>query len=313
VPGPRPHVLVVVGPTGSGKSELGLRLAEEFSGEIVGCDSVQIYRRFNIGTAKLAESERRGIPHHLIDICDPETLFTAGEYAKRGREALREIAGRGHLPIVVGGTGFYLRALLDGLFPGPQRDEALRERLSERERLRPGSLHRLLRRLDPASAMRIHANDVNKTMRALEVTLLRKEPMSEQFQKGRAALEGFRIYQVGLNPPVAELYARLEQRVRQMFDGGLEQEVRNILSKGDVSTNVKAFASLGYRQALALVEGEMLREEAISSTQMETRRYAKRQMTWFRGDPEIKWFTGFGNDPEIQKDVVDYVRVQVSQ
>ena len=308
-----PDVLVVVGPTGSGKSELGLRLAEEFSGEIVGCDSVQIYRGFNIGTAKLAENERRGIPHHLIDICDPETLFTAGEYARRGRAALREIAGRGHLPIVVGGTGFYLRALLDGLFPGPQRDDALRERLSQRERSRPGSLHRLLRRLDPPSAARIHINDVNKTMRALEVTLLRKEPMSEQFQKGRAPLEGFRIHKVGLHPPVAELYALLEQRVQQMFDGGLEQEVRDMLRGGEVSVLAKPFESLGYRQALALVEGKMLREESIRSTQMETRRYAKRQRTWFRRDPEIKWFAGFGNDPDIQKDVVEYVRVQVSQ
>jgi tRNA dimethylallyltransferase len=171
----------------------------------------------------------------------------------------------------------------------------------------------LLRRLDPASAIRIHVNDVNKTMRALEVTLLRKEPMSEQFQRGRAALEGFRVCKVGLHPPVAELYASLEQRVRRMFDGGLEQEVRDMLRGGEVSARAKPFESLGYRQALALVEGKMLRDEAISSTQMETRRYAKRQMTWFRRDPEIKWFAGFGNDRDIQKDVLEYVRVQVSQ
>jgi tRNA dimethylallyltransferase len=308
-----PHVLVVAGPTGSGKSELGLRLAEEFSGEILSCDSVQIYRHFNIGTAKLTENERRGISHHLIDICDPETLFTAGEYAQRGRQTLQEIAGRRHVPIVVGGTGFYLRALFDGLFPGPLRDEALRERLTQRESLRPGSLHRLLGRLDPASAKRIHINDVNKTMRALEVTLVKREPMSEQFQKGRDALTGFRIHKIGLNPPVAELYPRLEQRVLRMFDAGLVEEVRDILDALGVSAHAKPFESLGYRQALAFLEGRMSREQSISSTQMETRRYAKRQMTWFRREPEIQWYFGFGSNPDIQNDVVNYLSVQMSQ
>jgi tRNA dimethylallyltransferase len=305
--------LVVAGPTGSGKSELALRLAEEFSGEIVGCDSVQIYRHFNIGSAKLTENERRGIPHHLIDICDPETLFTAGEYAQRGRRTLKAIASRGHIPVVVGGTGFYLRALIDGLFPGPLRDEALRERLTRREELRPGSLHRLLRRVDPASAKRIHINDVNKTMRALEVTLVKREPMSEQFQKGRDALTGFRIHKIGLNPPVAELYPRLEQRVLRMFETGLVEEIRHIVETLGVPAQAKPFESLGYRQALAFVEGRMSREESISSTQMETRRYAKRQMTWFRREPEIRWYFGFGNDPDIQNDVVEYLRVQMSQ
>lgn len=310
---PAPHVVVVAGPTGSGKSELALCLAAEFSAEIAGCDSIQIYRHFNLGSAKVPESERRGIPHHLIDICDPDVIFTAGEYARRGRQTLYEIAQRGHSAIVVGGTGFYLRALLDGLFAGPQRDAALRQRLSQRERVRSGSLHRLLRRLDPLSARRIHVNDVNKTMRALEVTLLAQEPMSEQFAKGRDALTGFQIHKVGLNPPIPELYARLDQRVLKMYADGLVDEVRHILETLHLSPLAKPFESLGYRQALAFVQGRLSRDEAIASTQMETRRYAKRQMTWFRSDPKIRWFGGFGSDAVIQKDVLEYLRVQLSQ
>ena len=302
------RLVVVAGPTGSGKSELALRLAETFQGEIVGCDSVQIYRRFDIGSAKTPVSERRGIPHHLIDICDAGEVFTAGEYAARARQALAEIAERGHVAVVVGGTGFYLRALLEGLFPGPRRDEQLRERLSQRESQRPGSLHRLLRRLDRASAQRIHVNDVNKTLRALEVTLLARQPMSEQFAKGRDALAGFQICKVGLNPARAELNARLDQRVMEMFQGGLLEEVRTLKS----APLVKPFESLGYRQALAHVQGQLSLEEAIASTQLETRQYAKRQMTWFRRDREIRWFAGFGSDPAIEKDVLEYVRACLS-
>ena len=306
-------VIVVAGPTGSGKSELALRLAETFPAEIVGCDSVQIYRQFDIGSAKLPVHERRGIPHHLIDIRGAEEVFTAGDYARRARQTLREIADRGHAAIVVGGTGFYLRALLDGLFPGPQRDAALRERLSKRERMRPGSLHRLLRRWDPSSAARIHVNDVNKTMRALEVTLLKRQPMSEQLEQGRDALQGFRVCKIGLNPDRSELYARLDRRVVGMFEGGLIDEVRDLLDNQGVSPHAKPFESLGYRQALAYIKGQMGGEEAIASTQMETRRYAKRQMTWFRRDAEIRWFTGFGNDAVIQEDVAAYIGVQLSQ
>jgi tRNA dimethylallyltransferase len=307
---PAPLLVVIVGPTGSGKSELALHLAEAVSGEILGCDSVQVYKSFDIASAKILACERRGIPHHLIDICDPEEVFTAGEYALRARRTLLEIAARGRVAIVVGGTGFYLRALLEGLFPGPQRDEALRARLSERERRRSGSVHRLLRRFDPESARRIHVNDVNKTIRALEVTLLGRKPMSEQFAEGRDVLVGFHSCKIGLNPPRPELSVRLDQRVERMFAGGLIEEVRHILALG-ISTQAKPFESLGYRQALAYVEGSMSWAEAIASAQRETRRYAKRQMTWFRRDRDVNWFGGFGSGPTVQNDVLEYVRVHM--
>ncbi len=306
-------VIVVAGPTGSGKSDLALRLAQTFGAEIVGCDSVQIYRQFDIGSAKLPYRERRGIPHHLIDICGADEVFTAGDYAQRARQTLREIADRGHAAIVVGGTGFYLRALLEGLFPGPQRDAALREKFGRRERRRPGSLHRLLRRWDPLSAARIHVNDVNKTMRALEVTLLKRQPMSEQLEQGRDALQGFRVCKIGLNPARAELYARLDRRVLEMFERGLIDEVRDLLERHGVSPHAKPFESVGYRQALAVATGQMTREQAISSTQLATRQYAKRQMTWFRRDAEIRWFAGFGNDADIEEDVAECVRGYLSQ
>ena len=186
---------VILGPTGSGKSELGIRIAQELKGEIVNCDSVQIYRRFQIGTAKVPESERRGIPHHLIDLVEPGELFTAGDYARAGRTVLAEIAGRGRIPVVVGGTGFYLRALLEGLSPGPPRQDALRARLQRREQKRAGSLHRILTRLDPAAAERIHRNDLNKTLRALEVRLLAGRPITEVVRRRPRAASGVPAYQ----------------------------------------------------------------------------------------------------------------------
>src|SRR5579884_2029426 len=281
-------LLAVVGPTGSGKSDLALFLAERLDGEIVNCDSVQIYRGFDIGAAKVPHAERRGIAHHLIDIAGPAEVFTAGEYARRARAAVEDIARRGKLPLVTGGTGFYLRALLDGLFPGPERDEELRTRLAARERRRRGSLHRILSRFDAKSASRIHPNDVNKTMRALEVCLLARKPLSELFESGREALENFRGVKIGLNPPREALYSRLDARFGTMIERGLLEEVRALLASG-VPANAKPFDSLGYKQALALIRGEMSREEAIASAQMETRRYAKRQMTWFRRERDITW------------------------
>jgi tRNA dimethylallyltransferase len=298
--------VAVAGPTASGKSELALKIAEACAGEIVNCDSLQVYRGFDIGTAKLPERERRGIPHHLIDLHAPEEVFTAGEFARQARIAIGEIAGRGHLPILAGGTGFYLRSLVHGLSPGPQRDEGLRGRLAERERRRPGSLHRLLGRFDRATAARIHANDVAKTMRALEICLLSAQPASVVLAGEREALTGFRVLKIGLFPPREALYARIQVRTARMFRGGLVEEVESLLARG-VSPAVKAFESLGYRQALQVVRGEMTLEEAIADTALRTRQYAKRQMTWFRREPGIEVVEGFGDDAAVVARVVGRV------
>jgi tRNA dimethylallyltransferase len=301
---PAPKVIVILGPTGSGKSDLALRLAAEFSGEVVNCDSLQIFRYFDIGTAKLPADQRRGIPHHLIDILDPDQLFTAGEYARLARGVLAEISARGRLPVVAGGTGFYLRALLDGLFPGPARDQALRDRLAERERRRPGSIHRLLGRFDPQAARRIHPNDLPKLMRALEVCLLTRRPVTEIYQEGRNELRGYETLKIGLSPLREQLYARLDQRAEQMFQTGLIDEVRGILARG-FAVSAKPFESHGYRQAVQFLNGELNQAQAVFYAQRNTRRYAKRQMTWYRQEPGIEWFTGFGDEPQLQQIIID--------
>jgi len=286
----------VVGPTGSGKSALALCLAQQFGGEIVNCDSLQLYRGFDIGTAKTPPGDRRGIPHHLFDVLTPQESYSAGEYAREARKVIAEIAGRGRLPIVVGGTGFYLRALLEGLPVLPSRDERLRERLLERERLRPGSLHRLLSRLEPGAAARIHANDVQKTMRALEVRLLTQQALPPPAEA--QALEGYTVIKLGLDPDRAAIQQRLETRTRAMFAHGLIEEVRSLLAQG-ATGNEKPFEALGYKQALLLLRGTLTLEQAVESTIVETRQYAKRQRTWFRRDTEIHWLLGFGDDAEI--------------
>jgi len=300
-------VIAILGPTGSGKSELALRVAGRFEGEVVNCDSLQVYRYFDVGTAKLPLDRRQGIPHHLIDILDPNQVFTAGEYARLGRRVLDEISTRGRLPVVAGGTGFYLRALIDGLFPGPQRDQALRDRLATRERRKPGSIHRLLRRFDPEAARRIHPRDLPKVTRALEVCLLTRRPVTELFQQGREALGGYRILKIGLSPAREDLYEKLDRRTRQMFETGLIEEVRGILSRGFAAA-VKPFESHGYRQAMQFLNGELKLDEAIFYAQRNTRNYAKRQMTWFRQEAAMEWLPGFGDNPQIQQAVEDRVR-----
>ena len=299
-------LVAILGPTGSGKTSLALDIAQLFDGELVGCDSVQIYRHFNLGTAKTPPSERRGIPHHLIDVVDPDGVFTAGEYARAGRAVLAEITSRGRLPVVVGGTGFYLRALLEGLFPGPLRDEGLRERLGRIEAQRPGFLHRLLRRLDKPAAARIHPNDSNKLTRAIEVSLLGRKPMSEQFEAGRDPLTGYRILKIGLAPQRALLNQRLDERLARMFDG-LVGEVRSILAMG-YPRSAKPFESLGYKEALAVVEGRGTPEEVLAAAQLATRQYAKRQMTWFRREKDVTWFEGFGEDSGVKAKTLDLIK-----
>src|SRR5579871_4135264 len=285
------HTLfAVVGPTGAGKSELALDLAEALSGEIVNCDSLQFYRGFDIGTAKTPVSERRGIPHHLFDVLDAQNGYSAGDYARDARAVLAQIAERGKVPVVVGGTGFYLRALLEGLPGLPGRDEALRADLTRREQARPGVLHRLLARLEPAAAGRIHPNDAQKLIRALEIRLL---PGGAPPESGEPLL-GYHVRKIGLDPDRAELFAKLDLRVQAMFSAGLVEEVRGILASGATGEE-KPFESLGYKQALQHIRGELTLEQAIESTQTETRQYAKRQWTWFRRDPEVKWLKGFGS------------------
>jgi tRNA dimethylallyltransferase len=300
-------LVAVVGPTGSGKSDLALRIAEQFNGEVINCDSLQIYRHFDIGTAKLDAAERRGVPHHLIDILDPDQVFTAGEYARRAREVLAGLTGVRKLPVVAGGTGFYLRALLDGLFPGPQRNEDVRGRLTERNRRRPGSVHRILRRFDPAAASRIHSNDVPKTIRALEVCLLTRRPVTELFREGRDALQGYRTLKLGLWPDRDLLYQRLDERCERMFAGGLIEEVRRILALG-YPPETKPFESHGYKQTLQYLRGELNLKDALFYAKRNTRHYAKRQMTWFRRDSEVVWLNGFGSDERVEQQGIERVR-----
>jgi tRNA dimethylallyltransferase len=303
----RKNLLAIVGPTGCGKSALALNLAGEFSGEVVNCDSVQIYRFFDIGSAKLPEPERRGIPHHLIDIANPDELFTAGDFARVGRPVLEQIAARGHLAVVTGGTGFYLRALVDGLAAGPQRNEDLRARLRAREDRKPGFAIRLLGRLDPATAARIHANDTPKVIRAIEICISTRRAASAIFAEGRNALESFRVLKIGLFPDREALYKRIEARVEVMFAAGLIDETRSILARG-YKADAKPFESIGYKQALQVIEGIISPKDALFHAKQATRRYAKRQMTWFRQEAGIEIYSGFGDDAAVADKVRERVR-----
>jgi len=295
-----PLLVVVLGPTGSGKTALSLALAERFQGEIVNCDSVAMYREFEIGTAKPSAEERAQAPHHLFDCVAATEFITAGQYARQARLALGEIRARAHLPIVVGGTGLYLRALLEGLFPGPQRSEELRSRLRERAAKRGSHyLHRILLRLDGEAAAKIHANDVPKMIRAIEVCLGAREKMSELWQQGREPLRGFRILRIGLDPERSALYERINQRAERMFESGLVEETRGLLKKYGAAA--PTLGSLGYRQAVQFISGELTREQAVQAAQQAHRNYAKRQMTWFRREPEVIWLRGFGDDRQIQQ------------
>jgi len=292
-------LLVILGPTGSGKTNLSLAIAEEFHGEVVNCDSVAMYREFDIGTAKPSAADRGRVPHHLFDFVDPTLHITAGEYARQARAVLTEIKGRGHLPIVVGGTGLYLRALLEGLFPGPQRSEELRERL-RRQTARRGStyLHRVLRKLDKAAAAKIHAHDTPKLIRAIEVCLASRQKMTDLWQQGRDPLQGFRILRLGLDPDRAALYERINQRARDMFENGLIEETQHLRQKHGPAAY--PLTSLGYKQAIQCLQGQLTREEAIQAAQQAHRNYAKRQMTWFRREPDVQWLQGFGDNEKIQ-------------
>jgi tRNA dimethylallyltransferase len=313
-----PLTVLLLGPTGSGKTALSLALGEQFAGEIVSCDSVAVYRGMDLGTAKPTAEERVRLPHHLIDVVDPDQPFTAGEYSRQARAALTAITQRDCLPIVTGGTGLYLRALTEGLFPGPTRQTTLRARL-ERSRQRHGDpwLHRLLTRLDPASAARIHANDASKLLRAIEVCLTARQPLSQLLgdtEVARDPLTGFRLLRIGLNPPREALppreglYDRLNNRAAAMFSAGLIDETRNLLARYG---QVKALDSLGYRQAAAVLAGTLTLEAAIEAAQQGHRNYAKRQLTWFRREPEVHWLEDFGDHAETLKTAAELVQINL--
>ncbi len=294
-----PLAVLLLGPTASGKTALSLALGERFGGEIVSCDSVAVYRGMDLGSAKPTQAERARLPHHLIDEANPDEPFTAGAYSRRARAALQEIAARDRLPIVTGGTGLYLRALTEGLFAGPERQNELRERLRQTAEKRGSAwLHRMLLRLDPPRAENIHANDTPKLIRAIEVCVAAQRPMSEVLGRedlARDPLTGFRLLRIGLNPPRGALYERINLRCSAMFAAGLVEETRGLLARYGP---VKALDALGYRQALAVVRSEMNEEAAIAAAQQGHRNYAKRQMTWFRREPEVHWIAGFGGEAE---------------
>jgi tRNA dimethylallyltransferase len=300
-----PLLIALVGPTGSGKTALSLVIAERFGGEIVNCDSVAVYREFEIGTAKPSTEERARAPHHLLDILDPQQQMSAGEYARLGRETLQQIKSRGRLPIVVGGTGFYLRALLDGLFEGPERSEELRVRLRDIKSQRgPAYLHRILTKLDKSAAQRIHANDVPKVVRAIEVCLQARQPMTELWAEGREPLQGFRIVRIGLNPERNQLYSRINERAKRMFEAGLLEETAQLIKQ---YPEAPALTSLGYKQAKQMLDGEIDRKLALWATQQGHRNYAKRQLTWFRREPDAHWLPGFGDEAQIQQRALEII------
>ena len=297
----------VLGPTASGKSALGVALAKKLNGEVVCCDSTQVYRHFDIGTGKTTSAEQKGIRHHLTDLVEPDQLFTAGDYRRVARETLDEVAARGKLPILTVGTGLYLRALLEGLDDLPARSEAIRERLRLRaEQKSPEYLHRILSRCDPAGASRIAPRDTHKIIRAIEVSLLAGKPASQLLGRGRDALQGFTVIKIGLLPPRAKLYARIDSRVEEMFAAGWVDEVRRILRSG-VSPSAKAFTFIGYAQIREhIVHGAPL-EPAVPEIQKATRRYAKRQITWFRRENNVHWLAGFGGEENIQAEALKII------
>jgi tRNA dimethylallyltransferase len=303
-------LVVIVGPTASGKSALGVKLAERFGGEVVACDSTQLYHGFDIGTAKPGPAERCGIPHHLMDVLSPQEEATAGGYRQLALSVLEGLRQRKRLPVFTAGTGLYLRALLEGLANVPQRSEELRERLrASVEEHSPGHLHRMLKRLDPEAAKKIAPADEQKLIRAVEVCILARQPVSEILRTGRVPLEGWRVVKVGLMPPREKLNERIHARTDAMLEQGWIREVRALLESG-LSEDSKPFDFIGYRELRAVLRGESSLEEARGAIQQATRRYSKRQLTWFRKEPDVRWFSGFGDDAGVQAGVLEWLQAR---
>ena len=306
-------LVVIAGPTASGKSALAIRLAKELNGEVIACDSTQLYRGFDIGTAKPRRDERGGVRHHLIDVLEAREDATAGGYRERAIEVLTGMRKRGCLPILTAGTGLYLRALLEGFAEVPQRSEELRERLRATAlEHKPGHLHRILKRWDPISARKIAPADEQKLIRAIEVCLLTKMPLSEIHRTGRVPLKGWRAMKIGLSPEREELYRRIHARTEAMLASGWLEEVRALLASG-LPENAKPFDFIGYRELTAVLRQEIELREAQEVIEQATRQYAKRQMTWFRPDGEVHWLAGFGDDAEIQGESLEWLRAELRQ
>jgi tRNA dimethylallyltransferase len=294
----KPLVVAILGPTATGKSALALAIAEQQRGEIINCDSTAVYRGFDIGTDKLPVDERRGIPHHLIDIAEPTAEYTAAQYAQDATAAIRGVHARGGLPILAGGTGFYFRALTRGLFPGPGRDADLRARLDAIAARRDATfLHRILRRVDPASATRIQPRDLKRMIRALEVCFLTGRPLTEHFRETASPIPDVDVLAVGVRLPAAQISERVTRRVDEQFERGLLAEIRTLLDRG-IPESARPFGGLVYRQALEHLHG--VRDEAATRALIaqENRRYARRQLIWFRKEPNLTWFDGPGESGE---------------
>jgi tRNA dimethylallyltransferase len=283
------RLVIILGPTGVGKSAAGVYLARKFEGEIINCDSMQVYRGFDIGTDKPTPEMRRLVPHHLLDVAAASDQFTAADFVRQALAALRLIEERGRLPFVVGGTGLYIKALVEGLFPGPGRDPELRRKL-EREAVEKGlqSLHRELEDVDPRYARLIGERDKVRIIRALEVFRLTRKPISEHFENTRSELADFHLIKIGLQLERKELYRRIEERVGRMFERGIVAEVGGLLAAG-LEESVPAFQALGYKRVLAHLKGKISLDEAVRLTKQDTRQYAKRQLSWFRKMTGVRW------------------------
>jgi tRNA dimethylallyltransferase len=304
LPTRHPALVAVLGPTATGKSALGIAIAERYDGEIINCDSTAVYRGFDIGTDKVPLRERRGIPHHLIDIADPTDEYTAAQFARDAAAAVADIHARGKLPVLVGGTGFYYRALTRGLFPGPGKDAALRARL-EAVAARKGveKLHRMLSKIDPESALRIQPRDLKRLVRALEVYFQTGRPLTAHFENTVSPLPaGVRVGAVALRMPAEWLAERLARRVDDQFSSGLLDEIRGLLASG-VPPGARPFGGLVYRQAMEHLQGVRDEVSTRALIAQENRKYARRQLIWFRKEPNLVWFDGPGTNAEVQDSV----------
>ena len=300
---------VIVGPTASGKSDLGIKLALALEGEVVNLDSVQVYRGIYIATAKVPLAERHDVPHHLIDIVEPIENFTAGDYARVAEHTIKEIEVRKHTAILVGGTGFYLRALVRPLFEGPPTNQALRQRLSDlRDRRGAKHLHKMLERVDPQAASSLSPRDWLRVMRALEVYYQTGNRISASQPSTPPAPElSSRIRVIALNPPREMLYAKINRRADEMFENGLVDEVEALISSG-VPPNAKAFQAHGYRRVVEYLQGKRTREDALNQMKLDTRHYAKRQLSWWRAWPGVKWINRFGDEEEAFNETIRYLK-----